>query len=179
MTELKPLSPCSGLLPLQIGEVSLSEAAAEPMYLIAPFAGKEGAVSKALAMDWPKPGEIVAQEGVQLVWFGKAQALLIGAAPKATLVRHAAVTDQSDAWARVFLEGNSAREVLARLTPVDLRDAVFAVGQAARTELFHMQASIARLEEERWQIMTFRSMAGTLVHDIKTAMEGVRARERS
>lgn len=177
MTELKPLSPCSGLLPLQIGEARVSEPEAEPMFLVAPFAGKESAAAKALGMDWPAPGEIVTQDGARLVWFGRAQALLMGAKPKKALTRHAAVTDQSDAWARVILEGANAREVLARLTPADLRDSAFPVGRAVRTELFHMQASIARLGAERWQIMSFRSMAGTLVHDLKTAMEGARARD--
>jgi len=177
VTELKPLSPCSGLLPLQIGEARVSEAEAEPMFLVAPFAGKQSAVSKALGMDWPEPGAVSAKDGASLVWFGRAQAMLIGAKPKAALARHAAVTDQSDAWARVYLEGARARDVLARLTPADLRDSAFAVGRTARTEVFHMQASITRLGADRWQIMTFRSMAGTLVHDLKTAMEGVRARD--
>jgi sarcosine oxidase subunit gamma len=39
-----------------------------------------------------------------------------------------------------------------------------------------MMASITRIGAQSFQIMVFRSMARTLVHDLKTAMEAVAAR---
>jgi len=36
-------------------------------------------------------------------------------------------------------------------------------------------ASLTKTGENAFQIMVFRSMAETLVHDLKTAMEGVAA----
>ena len=43
-------------------------------------------------------------------------------------------------------------------------------------EARHMQASICRIEEDCFQIMVFRSMARTMYHDLKTAMEAWAAR---
>ncbi len=92
------------------------------------------------------------------------------------MAAHAALTDQSDAWAMVRLEGAAAEDVLARLVPVDLRQSVFKRGHTARTMLQHMAVSITRISGEAFLILAFRSMAGTLVHDLETAMKGVAAR---
>lgn len=167
MTDLTPLSPAAGLLPLTIGAVTLEEPDMQPMHLVAPFKGQ--------SLPMPAPNQMISEDGRQSLWFGREQALVIGDLPSG-LAGRAAVTDQSDAWTRLVLSGADARDVLARLTPLDLRDSAFPTGSATRTELFHMQSSIARLGPEAWQIMTFRSMAGTLVHDLKVAMEGVAAR---
>ena len=102
--------------------------------------------------------------------------MLIGPEPDASLGEYAALTDQSDGWAVVRLEGKGAGDVLARLVPLDLRPASFKRGHSARTDLAHMMASLTKVGENAFQIMVFRSMARTLVHDLKTAMEGVAAR---
>ncbi|MCW1955461.1 MAG: sarcosine oxidase subunit gamma [Roseobacter sp.] len=180
MTELKAVSPAAGLLPLSIGGVTLREDEMRPLTLIAPYKGQEAALAKALSaahgLSWPAAGATSANGAARLVWFGRNAAILVGVQAAAKLAKHAALTDQSDAWSCVVLEGAGARDVLARLTPVDLRDGAFPLGATARTEVFHMACSITRLEAESWQIMGFRSMAKTLVHDLKTAMEGVAAR---
>ena len=75
------------------------------------------------------------------------------------------------------LAGADAADVLARLTPIDLRESQFKRGHTARTELAHMMASITRLGPQSYQIMVFRSLANTLVHDLKTAMKSVAARQ--
>ena len=97
-------------------------------------------------------------------------------APEASLAEHAALTDQSDAWLVVRLEGAGARDVLARLTPVDLRDSAFKRGHTARTELAHMMASLTRVGPQAYQVLVFRGFSQTLAHDLKSAMEGVAAR---
>ena len=177
---LKALTPCEGLLPVSIGTVTLSETDMAPLTLIAPMKGKEAALAKTLkaahGLDWPEAGATTLNESSRLIWFGRAQALLVGGAPSAKLSAHAAVTDQSDAWARVLLEGCDAREVLARLTPLDMRDTAFPGGATARTEVFHMQASLTRMGEDSFQLLGFRSMAATLVHDLTRAMESMAAR---
>ena len=83
-------------------------------------------------LGWPAPGQVIAQGSARAQWFGLDLALLIGAAPEAGLARHAALTDQSDAWAVLRLEGAGAGDVLARLTPLDLRESVFGTGRTAR-----------------------------------------------
>jgi sarcosine oxidase subunit gamma len=119
------------------------------------------------------------QGAARALWFGREMALLIGPAPDESLAAHAALTDQTDAWAVVHLEGRQAAEVLARLCPLDLREAVFAPGHTARSDVAHMAGSVSRLGPQTWQIMVFRSMATTLVHEVEIVMARVAARQNS
>ncbi|WP_321170030.1 sarcosine oxidase subunit gamma [Sedimentitalea xiamensis] len=102
--------------------------------------------------------------------------MLAGSEPAPGLSGHAVLVDQSDAWAVVRLQGPQATDVLARLVPVDLRPRHFKRGHTVRTDLMRMNVSITRVADAAFLIMAFRSMAATLVHDLKTAMEGVAAR---
>ncbi|MFY0310161.1 sarcosine oxidase subunit gamma [Leisingera sp. D0M16] len=180
MAELIAKSPCEGLVPATIGGMTLTEEYPGSMWAVAPFKGQEKALSKALeaahGMAFPAPNRATGKAGSRAVWFGRDMALLMGPAPDAGLAKHAALTDQSDAWAVVKLEGTGAEDVLARLVPVDLRGPVFKRGHTVRAELKHMMASVTRTGPRAFQIMVFRSMAKTLVHDLKTAMEAVAAR---
>ncbi|NIZ15397.1 sarcosine oxidase subunit gamma [Phaeobacter sp. HF9A] len=180
MMELTETSPCAGLLPLRIGGWALEEVPPGALTLIAPYKGQEQALSAALeavhGMGFPAPNRSHAAREASLIWFGRAQALLIGPPAAEDLAPLAALTDVSDGWAMVRLEGAGAEDVLARLVPLDLRPQVFEIGHSARTELKHMMASITKVEENAFQIMVFRSLARTLVHDLKRAMEAVAAR---
>ncbi len=180
MTDLTAKSPCAGLLPLTIGEVTVTEVDTGAMTSLAPCKGREKDLSEALkgahGMGFPSPGRSTGKAGARVIWFSQGQAMLIGPAPDASLGDYAALTDQSDGWAVVRLEGKGAGDVLARLVPLDLRPASFKRGHSARSDLAHMMASLTKVGENAFQIMVFRSMARTLVHDLKTAMEGVAAR---
>ena len=110
------------------------------------------------------------------MWVGPGRALLIGRATPEGLAADAAVVDLSDAQVVLVLEGPAARDVLARLVPLDLRDAAFPDGSAARSLVNHMTATVARVGAEAWEVMAMRSMAATLVHEIAAAMRGVAAR---
>ena len=173
---LSATTPCAGMLPLTIGTVTVTEV--DPGYLtaLAPAKGLGAALKTAHGLDLPGPGQATGSDTARAIWFGRAHVLLMGPAPDPALADHAALTDISDGWAVVRLDGAGATQVLARLTPIDLRAHVFQPGHTARTELFHMQSSITRLGDEAFLIMVFRSMAQTLVHDLRTAMEGVAAR---
>jgi sarcosine oxidase subunit gamma len=94
------------------------------------------------------------------------------------LSKIAAVVDQSDAWTIVRLEGAAAEDVLARLVPVNLSRSAFKRGHTVRSSLYHMMASITRIGNNTFQIIVFRSMAETLVHDLSVAMKSVLARQR-
>ena len=180
MTDLTARAPCEGLLPLTIGEATLTEYLPVAMTSIAPLRGQETELSKALkdahGMGLPGVGRSTGKAGARVIWFSRGQILLIGPVADAGLGAFATLSDQSDAWAVVRLEGKGAIDVLARLVPVDLRPGHFKRGHTARTELAHMMASLTKVGDNAFQIMVFRSMAETLVHDLKTAMEGVAAR---
>ena len=180
MVELKAKSPMAGLAPTTIGSVSLSEMDLSPMTSLAPWKAQGASLSavmeKAHGVGYPEPGQALFSGDVRAIWFGRDMALLTGVVPDAALSTCGALTDQSDAWAAVRLEGAGAEDVLARLVPVDLRVAQFGPGATARTELAHMAASVTRLEDGAFLVMVFRSMAQTLLHDLKSAMEAVAAR---
>ena len=181
MTDLIAISPCGGFDPLSIGTVTLSETDPGTLTGIAAYDGQDKPLSAALksvhGMAAPAPGRATGKEGARALWFGHRMILLQGPAPDAGLGQYAALTDQSDGWAVMRLEGADAADVLARLTPIDLRESQFKRGHTARTELAHMMASITRLGPQSYQIMVFRSLANTLVHDLKTAMKSVAARQ--
>lgn len=180
VAELLTKTACDGLETLKIGSLSLAESAAQAMTTLAPYKGQQAALGKAMkaayGLGFPDVNGSTIGKGGRVIWFGRDMALLIGPEPDPGLARHAALTDQSSGWAVLELAGSGAEDVLARLCPVDLRLAQFEVGAALRTEAKHMMASICRLDKDRFQIMVFRSMARTLHHDLKTAMEARAAR---
>lgn len=180
MAELIAKSAFDAVLPVRVSEMSLTEVQAGVMTSVAPFRGQKKAVSDAMksthGMAFPGPNRATGKAGARAIWIGQGQAMLIGPAPAGALTGLAALSDQSDAWAVVVLEGEGVEDVLARLVPLDLRASVFKRGHTARTDLQHMMASVTRIGDRAFQIMVFRSMAQTLVHDLKCAMEAVAAR---
>jgi len=169
-----------GLLPIEIGGVGVREVTPGPMAALLPYQGKLSALSDAMqeahGFHWPALGRSSGTADKGALWFGRDQALLIGETADAALAEHAAVVDQSDAWAVVEMSGTLAQETLARLTPIDLRASVFEVGHTARTELGHMAASITRIGPHTYRVMVFRAFGRTLLHEVTVALEGVAAR---
>jgi sarcosine oxidase subunit gamma len=182
VVELEAKTPLGGMDPLTVGDVTLREAEPGQLTTLAPYRGRETALSQALTaahgMPAPAPNRATGKAGSRAIWFGRGMILLAGPAPDPSLAEHAALTDQTDGWACVQLDGQGAADVLARLTPLDLRAGVFERGHTARTDLQHMMASITRVGATAFQIMVFRGFGRTLVHDLRTAMEGVAARSR-
>lgn len=180
MAELIARAPYGGALPLTLGTVTLSAEDLGLLTSLAPFRGRHKALSEALkeahGMALPAPGRATGKAGARAIWFGRDHVLLAGPEPLASLGEHGALTDQSDAWTVLRLEGAGAEQVLARLVPIDVRAAQFKRGHTARTQLMHMSASLTRIADQAFVIMVFRSMAHTLVHDLKTAMEAIAAR---
>lgn len=172
MAELLAKSPCDGLgLPFAKGAAQLEAWAPGPITSIAPFAGQEAAASDALArlgLAFPAANAMQVAGHARIVWTGRHQAFLIGAPCPA--IAQAAITDQSDGWVGLRLTGAAARDVLARLVPLDLRDGAFPSGTAARSLLGHMPLVLMRPEADVWEMLTFRSMARTAVHEMSEAV---------
>ena len=180
MVDLIAKSPAQGLLPLEIGGVGLTEIVPEAITSVMPYDGQEAAASELLksvcGMALPKPGRSTGRGGARAVWTGAGQAMVLGPPVDAGLGRFAALSDQSDAWAVLRLEGAGGEDVLARLTPLDLNPGLFKRGHAARSLLGHINAVIVRAGTEAFEIMVFRSMAKTAVHELQEAMKSVAAR---
>lgn len=174
MARLLSKTPAQGLLPIQIGTCRLTETVYEAITWVAPWDGKTEAVAKAIGLPFPEPGRLTGGGLHLALWVGPGQALVLGppVAPK-----DAAHADQSSGWAVLTLTGAHARDVLARLTPLDLRDSAFPETRTARTLIGHMTASLSRIASDGYEIMVLRSMAKTAVHEFTRAMKDVAARE--
>lgn len=155
--------PAVAGLPVTHGRATLATFDPGHVTAIAPYPGRE-------VPGFPAPGQVRGP----MVWAGRGMAFLLGDAPP-DLGESAAVTDQSDGWAWVTLSGPDAVAVLARLCPLDLRPATFAIGSSARTVLQHLSVLLMRTEQG-FVIAAYRSMARTLVHEVEAAMQAVAAR---
>lgn len=175
MVDLIATMPVEGL-PLTIGAVEISLLDTGPMTSIAPFKGQQAKVEKTLYSALPKIGRSTSKAGVELAWFERGTWMMIGAPAPDAVHKGAAVTDQSDAWCALLIKGAGVEDVLARLVPVDLRQASVKRGHCLRSQLNHMGVHITRTGPEAFRIMGFRSMAHTLVHELQGAMKAVAAR---
>lgn len=168
------------MLPLTIGHLTLTEVDPGMLTSISPFSGQQDAVSDALTqaygLTFPAPNRTTGNAKARAIWFGWDVALLLGVPAPSGVDRIAAITDQSDAWACVTLSGPGHEDALARLVPVDMRARCFPEGHTVRTLLGHMNASLTRTAQEEVLILVFRSMAVTLVQELKEAMAAVAAR---
>ncbi|MGL4278877.1 MAG: sarcosine oxidase subunit gamma, partial [Albidovulum sp.] len=107
MASLIEISACEGLLPKIAGGMVLSELPFARVTSVAPFRGKLralGAALKEMGLGWPGPGQSRYSGAAAILWSGMDQAFLIGADP-APLQGLAALTEQSDGWARMRLKG--------------------------------------------------------------------------
>lgn len=179
MTSLIPESPLAGT-GARHGDCQLAEAALAPLHWIAPYPGKEAALSELMkathGLSFPAPGETEINGGAEIRWAGRAQALLIGRDdPLPDAAGVAAVTDVSDVYIRMVLSGEATPDVLARLVPIDLRKGAFPPGRTAKSLLGHISAQFTAVEGGV-EIMVMRSFALTAYHEIDTAMVRVAAR---
>ena len=100
-----------------------------------------------------------------------------GDAP-AAIVREAvgqapAVTDQSDAWTGLVLEGPRASVALERTCRLDLHPEAFAPGHAARTAMEHMAVILVRESIERFALFTPRSSEASFAHAMTVSVRAV------
>lgn len=181
MARLEPSPPALPALPETAGGVTLSATDPGRLTLIAPRRGAEGAVSEALksahGMAFPAAGRATGRAEARCLWWGHGpQAMLAGPAPERTLAAHASLIEITDGWVALRLDGVGTREVLARLTSIDLRPAVFRRGRAARTGLRGMPVALWRAGEDSYELFVMRSMAGSAAGEVSRAMRAVAAR---
>ena len=105
------------------------------------------------ACGWMSPDEVL----IILPYAEVAQALTVLEA-KLAGVHHLAV-DVSDARAVFTVTGSAAREIMAKLCPVDLAPGKFGPGQLRRTRLAQVAAAIWMVDATTFQIVCFRSVA--------------------
>jgi len=180
VAELITKTPCEGLLPVTEGPCTLIEVLPGELTSVTPFKSQQKKASEALktacGLAFPAAGRATGKEGVRAIWFGRGQAMVVGVSLPKSLGKFAALTDQSDGWAVMRLEGAGAEDVLARLIPLDLSANNFKRNHTARTSLNHIMASITRVGTNAFEIMVMRSFAASAVHELHEAMKSFAAR---
>lgn len=105
------------------------------------------------AIAWMSPDEL-------LVLVPHAEAEAAVATMSETLSgEHALAVNVSDARALFRIEGPGAREVIAKLAPVDMTPGAFGPGQIRRTRLAQVPAAVWMPEEGAVHLICFRSVA--------------------
>lgn len=177
MAELARTSPGQGLVPVRSGDIALTEFDPAPVTAIMPYAGADmdGALD-GRDLAWPAPGRVSTAAGARAVWAGLDTVYLLGAAADAGLSDRAALVELSDAfvWLSVEAPEVAIEQVMARLTPLAARD--LPPGTSARSLVGHMHGLLIRPGAARLEIAVYRSMAGTLVHEVERAARIVSTR---
>ena len=83
------------------------------------------------------------------------------------------VTDQSDSWAMLRLEGRGVRAALERICMLDLDDAAFPEGRVARTVMEHLAVIVLRDGADSFLLMTPRSSARSFLHAVELSVANV------
>jgi sarcosine oxidase, subunit gamma len=79
------------------------------------------------------------------------------------------VADVSDARALLTVTGPHARDVLAKICPVDF--AGFEIGEIRRTRAAQIAAAVWRQSETEWRLVCFRSVAGYMWDLLQTVSQ--------
>jgi sarcosine oxidase subunit gamma len=143
-----------------------------PLVQIAAFASTlselEQAVKPLLGIVLPTIiGEVVTDGARRLMKTGPEQFWIVGPAADDMAARLqaavaptiGAVTTLSHSRTRIFVEGDAARELLAKGIPLDFHPEVFRVDQFALTGLHHTPVLLHRSGENRFEIYAMRTFA--------------------
>lgn len=166
--------------------ITFDEAPARTMLSLSTRKGQEtrlrAAIKKSYGLALPGPGTFAATDDMTAYYAGPEQWFLSSennSLTKLTAITAAlaSVTDQSDSFAALSLGGPLARDVLMRLTSVDLDDAMFPSGSVTRTAMQQISVMIARVGDgPDYVLNTPRSTARGFADDVKTAITTLLAR---
>lgn len=132
-------------------------------------ASVKSAVKAVTGLAIPKTGQIAQNEGHAVAWMSPDEVLLISTYAAVgdefamledrIAGEHTLAVDVSDARAMFSVSGPHAREVLAKLVPVDLAPGAFEQGTIRRTRMAQVPAALWMDDEEIFHIICFRSVA--------------------
>ena len=176
MASLTPKTALGGTIPFDetIGGNRIHEISDAAMASLAMLKGQGAAFKKAAASrlgELPAPGHAGGANHASTIWMGPDQYLVEGidaATLAATFGASAAITDQSDAWARFDVTGGDVVAMLERLSGADTRR--MQAGSATRTAIHHMHCVIVcRAGGTDFTILGPRSSAASLHHALVAA----------
>ncbi|MBX2839242.1 MAG: sarcosine oxidase subunit gamma [Gammaproteobacteria bacterium] len=149
--------------------------------IAAPLNGRDTlqqTLSSKLSLELPITGQFSASSDHTLLglqpdqWFLKiGQASVNPVAEIADSIGASAhLTDQSDSWVVIELEGIHARLVLERICPIDLHPDVFSIGSVTRTSMEHLGVIIYRTATDTFVLLSARSSAESFRHALEVSI---------
>ena len=154
------------------GEVTIREAGLRGMITLRGDLSDKGlrSVCKSLTgVAFPEQGKANVDGEKGLCWMSPDEVLVllsygevgdaVVAIDKALKGKHYLAENVSDARALIHVEGAFAREVMAKLAPVDLHPDTFGPGDFRRTRLGQVAAAFWMRDEDTFAVICFRSVA--------------------
>ena len=139
----------------------------------------EGALESVLGLGLPGQRQVVTGQRGQVLWMSPDELLIVlpyAEAPGVAAALSAALGDAfatvavvSDARALITVTGAQARDVLAKLMPVDFAD--FPAGSVRRTRAAQVAAALWRESETEWKLVCFRSVASYVFEALATVAQ--------
>ncbi|MEJ2021555.1 MAG: sarcosine oxidase subunit gamma family protein [Maritimibacter sp.] len=133
------------------------------------------AVKKAIGLAVPEQGAIVSKGDLNLAWMSSDELMLFCAYENAGDLAakldagfdglFAMAVNVSDMRAVFSVEGEAARDVIAKLSPANVAPGAFGPGQMRRTRLSQVAAGFYMPDENSFRVIAFRSV-GQYVFDI-------------
>jgi len=127
------------------------------------------AATTATGAKMPGPGEISFGKDGDLAWMSPDEVLILcpytdvanrlETLTKKLAKEHALAVDVSDARAILCVAGQNARDVMAKLAPVDFSTDAFPLGTFRRTRMAQVPAAIFMRQEAVFHLLCFRSNA--------------------
>ncbi|TMM54243.1 sarcosine oxidase subunit gamma [Sulfitobacter sabulilitoris] len=139
------------------------------------------AATKGTDLSLPGPGQAVLSGDDGVAWMSPDELLVMCAyddvqarlarMTKATQGKHALAVNVSDARAVIEVSGTRAREVVAKLAPVDLSPDAFTPGMFRRTRMAQVAAAFWMHDDTTFRIICFRSQARYVFDLLKVAAQ--------
>jgi sarcosine oxidase subunit gamma len=133
---------------------------------------------------FPRPGKVNRQgDSIALLGLQTDQCFLVSATPwpdpvlelNPLLADYAYLSDQSDSWASVIIEGPLCRSALERMSTLDVSAEYFTTSSVARTAMDHLSVIIEQPAMHRFRLFTPRSSAQDFAHALCTSLTNVSA----
>lgn len=139
------------------------------------------AVKGAVSLDMPAQRGVTAADDRAVCWMSPDEVLILcdydavqdvlAKTVKGLGKTHGLAVDVSDARAVFRVSGPHARDVMAKLAPVDLSQNAFAPGELRRTRLAQVAAAFRMVDEVTFEIICFRSVAQYVFDLLKIAAQ--------
>lgn len=139
------------------------------------------AATEATGQDVPEPGRAQCDGNTGICWMSPDEFLVLCPYAdvgqtlekmQAALAKtHSLAVDVSDARALFRVEGGGARDVMAKLAPVDVRPSAFQPGMFRRTRMAQVAAAFWMGQDGAFHVVCFRSNAQYMFDLLKTAAQ--------